>query len=135
MDARWFEKRHEQMWDEVPSLRTANRHLDLELRALRPQTYRDGIRIGQLEAIVRTLREEMRKITGGSQSKPGAEAWSILASVVRKRLCVTAFVRSASMSPKRCSPIRSPRTWLANCWTADTRRRSRIHHVRWLSGT
>jgi len=50
------------MRDEVHSLRTANRHLDLELRALRPQSYREGIRIGQLEAIVRTLRQENREL-------------------------------------------------------------------------
>lgn len=50
------------MRDEVESLRAEKHHLELELQALRPQAYRDGIRIGRLEEAVEKLGRENREL-------------------------------------------------------------------------
>ncbi len=57
MDGREF-RQYEKWRDEAQYLRGENQHLRQELNALRPESYRDGIRIGRLEERLAKLSAE-----------------------------------------------------------------------------
>lgn len=76
MDAREL-KQYERFKDEAQCLRAENQHLRQELCALRPQAYRDGVRIGQLEERIerldrenKSLKAKLADLTEKLQAKP-----------------------------------------------------------------
>jgi len=76
MDGREL-RQHEQWKVEVQSLRAENQHLRLELNALRPRSYRDGMRIGRLKerleklsAENKLLKRRVADLTGQLKQKP-----------------------------------------------------------------
>ena len=61
MDAREL-KQYERFKEEAQFLRGHAHHLELELRALRPRSYQDGLKIGRLEQRVDKLAEENARL-------------------------------------------------------------------------
>jgi transposase/cell division protein FtsB len=78
MDGREL-RQYEKWRDEAQFLRAENQHLRYELNALRPQSYRDGMRIGRLEerlakllAENQILRHRVADLTAQVKQKPKA---------------------------------------------------------------
>lgn len=77
MDGRTLERRYDQVLQEAQFLRAENQRLRNELNALRPQSYRDGMRIGRLEerlaklsAENQILKHRVAELTAQVKQKP-----------------------------------------------------------------